>query len=251
MEFVLRYHVPNQHKDPKAYAHHLLFKFYPFCNEEELKAGESNSYCAKLQEPGVVNIIIKNKSLVESFGDLVNEAFLNFRSDLPPSWNQFIHQENNDANSELLQGEDNAAQESDDDQHFDMPHSVSGNTAMSAQIHTILSNNDLSIKIRSLNMKQRYVFDFIYNWAKLYMISKSGCGKILPVPFFFSLSGGGRCEKLSLMKTIYHSVNKLFLYQRGNPDKLRLFVLVPTRVAANNIKRPTIHSSLNIPCQGY
>ena len=132
-----------------------------------------------------------------------------------------------------------------------MPHSVSGNTAMSAQIHTILSDNDLSIKIKSLNMKQRYVFNFIYNWAKLYMISKSNYGKILPVPFFLFLSRGGGCEKLSLIKTIYHSVNKLFLYQRGNPDKLRLFVLVPTGVAAININGTTIHSGLNIPCQGY
>ena len=45
---------------------------------KELKTGESNPYCAKLQEPGVINIINKNKSLVESFGDLVDEAFLNF-----------------------------------------------------------------------------------------------------------------------------------------------------------------------------
>ena len=45
---------------------------------KELKAGESNPYCAKLQEPGVINIINKNKSLVESFGALVDEAFLNF-----------------------------------------------------------------------------------------------------------------------------------------------------------------------------
>ena len=108
---------------------------------------------------------------------------------MPPSWNQFIQQENDDGNSELLRGKDNATQESNDDQHSDMPHSVSGNTAMSAQIHRILSDNDLSIKIKSLNMKQRYVFDFIYNWAKLYMISKSGCGKILPVPFFFLSRG--------------------------------------------------------------
>ena len=31
VEFVLGYHVPNKHKDPEAYAHHLLFMFYPFC----------------------------------------------------------------------------------------------------------------------------------------------------------------------------------------------------------------------------
>ena len=170
---------------------------------------------------------------------------------MPPSWNQFIQQENDDFNSELLQGKDNATQESNDDQHSDMSHSVSGNTAMSAQIHRILSDNDLSIKIKSLNMKQRYVFDFIYNWAKSCMISKSGYGKILPVPFCLFILEGGGCGTLSLMKTIYHSVNKLFLCQRGNPDKTRLFVLVPTGVPAIKINGTTINSGLNIPRQGY
>ena len=35
VEFVLRYHVPNQHKDHKSYAHHLLFMFYLLPNEEK------------------------------------------------------------------------------------------------------------------------------------------------------------------------------------------------------------------------
>ena len=32
---ILRYHVPNQNKRPEEYAHHLLFMYYPFRNEEE------------------------------------------------------------------------------------------------------------------------------------------------------------------------------------------------------------------------
>ena len=78
VEFVLRYHVPNRHKDPEAYAHHLLFMFYLFRNEEELKVGKSNSYCAKLQQAGVIDVINQNKSRVEPFGELVDEVFLNF-----------------------------------------------------------------------------------------------------------------------------------------------------------------------------
>ena len=56
-EFVLGHHVPNKHKDPEAYAHHLLFMFYPFCSEEQLKAGEPHSYSAKVLEAGVINVI--------------------------------------------------------------------------------------------------------------------------------------------------------------------------------------------------
>ena len=82
VEFVLMYHVPNKHKDPEAYAHHLLFMFYPFCSEEQLKAGEPLPHSAKLLEAGVINVINENKSLVEPFSDMVDEAFVHFRSDL-------------------------------------------------------------------------------------------------------------------------------------------------------------------------
>ena len=39
VELFLRYHFPNKFKDPEGYAHNLLFMFYPFRDESELKAG--------------------------------------------------------------------------------------------------------------------------------------------------------------------------------------------------------------------
>ena len=68
VHFVLRYHVPNKHKDPEAFTHYFLFVFYPFCSEEQLKAGEPLSYSAKLLEAGV------NISLVKPFSDMVDGA---------------------------------------------------------------------------------------------------------------------------------------------------------------------------------
>ena len=138
VEFVLRYH-----------AHHLLFMFYPFRNEEELKVCESNSYCAKLQQAGVIDVINQNKSRVEPFGELVDEAFLNFRSDLP-SWDPFMQQENDEVNYELYQGEDNEAEQSDINQNSARSHSFSGNATLSAQIHTVLTDDELSEKDKFL-----------------------------------------------------------------------------------------------------
>ena len=60
---VLRYHVPNRHKSPEKSAHHLLFMFYPFRNEQELKSEISGSYCEKLQEPAIINVINRNKQI--------------------------------------------------------------------------------------------------------------------------------------------------------------------------------------------
>ena len=45
---VLRYHQPSPHKNFEQYAHHLLFAFYPFRQEEELKYTVTGTYFAKL-----------------------------------------------------------------------------------------------------------------------------------------------------------------------------------------------------------
>ena len=68
--------------------------------------------------------------------------------------------------------------------------------------------------------------------------------------FHLFLSGYGGCRKSHLIKTIYHSVSKLFLHQSESPVKSRVLVLVPTGVAAINMNGTTIHSGLNILCQG-
>ena len=77
---VLRYYVPNRHKYPEKYAHHLLFLFYPFRNEENLKSGNSGTFSEKLQEPGIIDIVNRNKHIFEPYGDLVDSALLNLRT---------------------------------------------------------------------------------------------------------------------------------------------------------------------------
>ena len=42
--FVLRYHVPNKHKYPEQYPHHLLFLFYPFRDESALLSECDGTY---------------------------------------------------------------------------------------------------------------------------------------------------------------------------------------------------------------
>ena len=189
------------------------------------------------------------KSLVEPFSDIVDEAFFHFRSDLTPSWDPLLQKENDDVNCELLQME-NIDEQSDDTQSFDTLHPFSGYAATSTQIINVLTDTDSSQKIRSLNLKQRQVFDFVYNWVKSYIISKSAYRKQVSVPFHLFLSGDGGCGKSHLIKTIYHSVSKLFLYQSGSPVKPRVLVLAPTGVAAINKNGTTIHFGLNIPCHG-
>ena len=65
------------------------FLFYPFRDECELKLGQLPSYSSKLNEPGVLDMVNYNKSLVEPYSNLTDAAFLNYRSDIMPSWDPF------------------------------------------------------------------------------------------------------------------------------------------------------------------
>ena len=98
---------PINFKDPEGYAHYLLFMFYPFRDEFELKVGQPSSYSSKLSEPGVLEIVNNNKSLVEPYSDLVNAAFLNYRAEITSSWDTFSQQENEDVENELCEIEIN------------------------------------------------------------------------------------------------------------------------------------------------
>ena len=113
-----------------------------------------------------------NKSLVEPYSDLTDAAFLNYRSDVMPSWDPFSQQENENVKDELHVIELNEQTETDcsdetqrslnypeGSSHFHMP---------------IYSDDEINSKARSLNLKQLQIFDFIHNWAKLHVKVKYG-----------------------------------------------------------------------------
>ena len=66
---------------------------------------------------------------------------------------------------------------------------------------------------------------------------------------FFSRAVGG-CGKSHLIKTVFHAVNKVFLYRSGDPAKPRVLLLAPTGVASININGDTVNSGLHIPHRG-
>ena len=76
---VLPYNVPNYHKEPGSYAHHLLYR---------VERREPSSYFAILNEPSVICIRDFNKTLTEPFSNLVDEAFLK-----SPKFDSYAQQE--------------------------------------------------------------------------------------------------------------------------------------------------------------
>ena len=64
--------------------------------ESELKNGEPPSHFAKLNEPGVTDIINFTIALTEPFTNLVDEAFLDFRAELSSNFDSYAQQENDE-----------------------------------------------------------------------------------------------------------------------------------------------------------
>jgi len=56
--------------------------FFPFRNENELLSNEHNSYIQKLNESGVLDIINRNRALIQPYSELVDEALVRFRNDI-------------------------------------------------------------------------------------------------------------------------------------------------------------------------
>ena len=98
---VLRYHQPSPTKHIEQYAHHLLFSFYSFRDEEQLKSPPfMDSYVMELQEPGVMDIINRNRSVMEPFSEIVEEALANLTAHLT-NLDAFSQQENDEVQAEL------------------------------------------------------------------------------------------------------------------------------------------------------
>ena len=151
--YVLKHHVPNQHTHPEEYAHHLLFMYFPFRNENELKL--NNSYAEKLNSSNVLEIINLNRIKVAPYALLVENALERLSTNQNANIDSFGQQENeiNDTLNENLHNEEFL----DDDFTCNFPES-----GFSCSTHPVFQDSLINENIRSLNVKQRQVFDVIH-----------------------------------------------------------------------------------------
>ena len=99
--FVLTYHVPYKHKYPEQYAHHLLFLFYPFQDESALLSKCDRTYTSELIEQHALEIVNRNKLIIEPHGDIVDSAFSSYKTNHPHNVDSFAQQENGLTNEKL------------------------------------------------------------------------------------------------------------------------------------------------------
>ena len=86
MKAVSKYHQPSPTKHIEQYVHHLLFSSYRFRNEGQLKSSFfTSTYLMKLWEPGLMDIININMSVMELYSEIVEEASGNLSAHLTNS----------------------------------------------------------------------------------------------------------------------------------------------------------------------
>ena len=153
----------------------------------------------------------------------------------------------NDHVEELLDNTNDLASENPDDDAL----ILNVSHVIPATSPTVISDDELNVKIRSLNQKQREYFEVIYNWAKRFVKNLSAVTKIEIKPLYIFLTGGAGTGKSHLIKTIYHALTKTFSYRAMNLDKPKVLLVAPTGVAAVNIDGTTIHTALGIPVGRY
>ena len=152
-------------------------------------------------------------------------------------------QENDEVNHYLTEDIDDSGSEAFETMEA---HStdVGYNNLMSNKL-PVISDNIINENIRSLNMKQREVFNFIYTWSRDY-IKSLRCKVIKKVKsFHIFITGRAGVGKSHLIKTNFLSLNKVLGY-KGALDKPRILLFAPIGVAAININGTTIHSGLGI-----
>ena len=71
----MQFYGPNKQTQPEEYAHHMLFMYYPFRNENELKSGNPPTYNNKLRESNVISFVNQNCARVKPFVNIVDNAF--------------------------------------------------------------------------------------------------------------------------------------------------------------------------------
>ncbi|XP_057292445.1 uncharacterized protein LOC130621150 [Hydractinia symbiolongicarpus] len=236
---VVRYHTPNPVNKAEEYAHHLLMLFYPFRKESDLLSEVGNSYVVKLNDPEVLSIVNENKARFEPWGDMVNNVLMN--ADFSPRTDQFAQQENDNVEENVVR--DNEYQ---GEQAQGLNAAASSNAGHTSTQINLMSDDSINELIRSLNEKQRFLFDVINRWARRHVKNLSAEEVTENPPLHLFVTGGAGTGKSHLIKTISASVSKTLCYRSSCIEKPNLLLLAPTGVAAVNINGTTIHSALGI-----
>ena len=123
-----------------------------------------------MREPSVIERINRNKSVMELLCKMLEQALVNLHTYVV-NFDLFSQQENDEvqrelsaAASDLVEHDENLT---DDTTNFEKSVSLPTYTVLD-----LIPDNELKVKIRSLNLKQQPLFNILQSWVKQYVKKK-------------------------------------------------------------------------------
>ena len=107
--------MPNANKNAEKFAHHLLFLFYPFQHEELKYLPVSRTYLLKLQQAGGLDVVNRNRHIMEPYSEIVDDALVNLCENIRSTGDPSSLQENDEVEDELIKPFHNVLQSNDPD----------------------------------------------------------------------------------------------------------------------------------------
>ena len=183
----------------------MLFMHFLFRDEEELKYNDS--YSNKINRASVIEVVKSNRSKVESYATIIEDAFKRLivdHANIDPFW----HQENDETYDHLNNELFSSNVETNDVETEIWPDSKRVRFGISKV--PIFSDNMINKNIRSLNDKQSQVFDIVHKWSRDYMKNLNSRVLKKVTPFFYFSYWRWR-SKSYLIQTIHMSLTKAYV----------------------------------------
>jgi hypothetical protein len=249
---MIRYHKFSTLKDPDSYYYSELYLYIPWRTEDQL-LGRYDSYKEHYED--VLQQITSAKTPFQHHACLIENTI-----------EEFIENGPRDTEWDLLAPEteqermDDAACTEEVDPQYEILNpdqldeeevdNVPVETTMThcpissdSSVPTLLPEDEYLNIVRSLNVKQRQLFQVVLDWSNNLLI---GHGKQTQIPFNYFITGGAGTGKSHLIKALHQMVIRTLRREGDDPTTLKVLLTAPTGTAAHNINGLTIHSALQM-----
>ena len=150
----------------------------------------------------------------------MDNALVDFRADPTNNLDPFAQQEDDEIIATL--GSDIDSEDIDEE-----PAETEPGMSCVHNIATPVSADEICRNVRSLNSKQREIFEVINKWARDYTKNLSSDSPKYILPLHLFVTGGAGVGKFHLIKTLYHSLLKTLSYRCPDASKKQSHVDCP------------------------
>ena len=205
-----------------------------------------------------ISEILKNRAEIEHHKVILEQAVEQF-GDMGQPLHAFdevapqTEQEKDDSEAEgaeadphfaLLQPEADQVADSEDMDNIKAANSTPVTYSIE-QRQGILPQQEFYTLIRTLNSKQREIFQSIAEWC--YSESSKDKTGHVPDQLCLFVSGGAGTGKSHLLTSIFQMTLRRLQGEATNPEELNVVLTAPTEVAAHSISGVTLYSALLLP----